>query len=84
MNTDAEYAINNEKYQVVAVEKSIPPQGIDTGSWYRYVIGQGKSEIVGFKLGSLQAVTEHAYAMVDDLNNRANRGGSFYAPRTRK
>lgn len=84
MNTEAKYIIGDDKYQVVTVEKSIPPQGIESGDWYRYVIGQGKSKIVGFKCGTLSAVTDHANTMVDNLNNRANKGGSFYAPRSRK
>jgi hypothetical protein len=81
MNSKAEYTIKEDKYHVVTVEKSVPPPGIDAGNWYRYVIGQGKSNIEGIKLGTLQAVTEHAQAMVDDLNTRAARSGSFYAPR---
>jgi len=84
MNPEFEYMLNEDKYRVVAVEKSAPPPGISTGDWYRYVIGQGKSKIEGVKLGTLQTVTEHAQTMVDDLNTRSNRGGSFYAPRKRK
>jgi hypothetical protein len=84
MNTEAKYIIGEDKYQVVTVEKSAPPQGIETGNWFRYVIGQGKSKIEGIKCGTLQAVTDHAHTMVDDLNTRATKGGSFYAPRHRK
>lgn len=84
MNTEAQITISEAKYNVVTVEKCVPPQGIDTGNWHRYVIGQGKSEIVGFKCGTLHAVTVHAHAMADDLNTRATKGGSFYAPRYRK
>lgn len=84
MDIDAQYISNQDKYHVVIVEKCVPPQGIDTGNWHRYVIGEGKSRIVGFKCGTLHAVTDHAHAMVNDLNTRATRGGSFYAPRYRK
>jgi len=84
MNSEAKYIIDDDKYSVVTVEKSVPPQGIETGHWYRYVIGQGKSKIEGLKQGTLQAVTDHAHTMVDDLNTRATKGGSFYAPRYRK
>ena len=84
LNTEAKYIIGDDKYKVVTVEQSTPPQGSETGNWFRYVIGQGKSKIVGFKSGTLQVVTAHAHTMVDDLNDRANRGGSFYAPRSRK
>lgn len=84
MSADTEYTLGNDKYQVVTVEKSDPPQGMETGSWYRYVIGQGSSKIECLKLGTLQAVTEHAHTMADDLNERAARSGSFYAPGKRK
>jgi len=84
MNTEPKHIINEDKYSVVTVEKSVRPFGIETGNWCRYVIGQGKSKIVGFKCGTLHAVTVHAHAMVDDLNTRVNKGGSFYAPRYRK
>jgi hypothetical protein len=84
INADPKSTMHDDKYQVVTVEKTDPPQGMEDGNWYRYVIGQGRSKIEGVKLGTLQAVTEHAHTMVDDLNTRAARSGSFYAPRKRK
>ena len=84
MNADPEDTMLGERYNVVTVEKTDSPQGMPSGSWYRYVIGQGRSQIDGIKLGSLQAVTEHARLMAEDLNSRAARSGSFYAPRKRK
>jgi len=84
MNIEPENPMFDDKYHVVTVEKSEPPQGMEAGDWYRYVIGQGSSKIEGVKLGTLQAVTDHAHTMVEDLNTRANRSGSFYAPRKRK
>ena len=84
INADPEDSTNEDKYQVVTVEKTDSPEGMPNGGWYRYVIGQGRSQIEGLKLGSLQAVTEHAQTMAEDLNSRAARSGSFYAPRKRK
>ena len=84
MNTDPECAMHEERYNVVKVEKTDSPAGMPNGDWYRYVIGQGRSQIEGLKLGSLQAVTEHAQTMAEDLNSRAAHSGSFYAPRKRK
>ena len=84
MNAEVEDSTNEDRYQVVTVEKTEPPQGMPDGNWYRYVIGQGKSQIEGLKLGSLQTVKEHAQIMAEDLNSRAARSGSFYAPRKRK
>ena len=72
---------NKIKYQVVSVEKGTPPEGVPGDNWYHYVIGHGTSKIEGAKPGSLQAVTEHAEAVAEDLNSRTGRGGSTYAPR---
>lgn len=72
-------------YRVVSVEKTDPPEGMPDGSWYRYVIGQGRSKIEGFKPGSLKAVTLHAETVAEDLNARSARGGkSVYAVHKRK
>ncbi|MCW9025368.1 MAG: hypothetical protein OQK73_11915 [Gammaproteobacteria bacterium] len=72
---------DNPKYQVISVEKTTPPSGLPGDNWYRYVIGQGRSKIDGLKRGSLQAVTQHAESVVDDMNERNNRGGSTYTAR---
>ena len=72
---------NKLKYHIVTVEKTAPPEGLPGDNWHRYVIGQGSSRIEGKKPGSLKAVTQHAETVVEDLNSRAGRGGSTYAPR---
>ncbi|MDH5408831.1 MAG: hypothetical protein OEZ33_00390 [Gammaproteobacteria bacterium] len=77
----SEEKITKLKYQVVSVEKGTPPEGVADGDWYNYVIGHGTSKIEGSKPGSLQAVTEHAEAVAEDLNSRTGRSGSTYAPR---
>jgi len=63
-------------YYVESVERTDPPKNIETGDWYRYVIGRGKSRIEGLKPGTLQTVTEHAHSAVDDLNSRIKKNGS--------
>ena len=73
--------IKELKYHVVTVEKITPPEGMPGDNWHRYVIGQGRARIEGKKPGSLRAVTEHAETVAEDLNLRASRGGSTYAPR---
>ena len=50
-------------------------------NWHRYIIGQGGSKIEGIKPGTLKAVTLHAETVAEDLNARAGKGGSTYAPR---
>ena len=72
-------------YRVESVEKTDPPQGIAAGDWHRYIIGQGNSKIEGLKSGSLQAVTEHAESVAEDLNERATKYSSvYYVSRKRK
>jgi len=81
MLTETESATLKLKYYVVSVELTECPLDIQTGKWYRYVIGRGNSVIEGFKPGTLQAVTRHAQNVADDLNERSTRTGSTYAPR---
>ena len=75
---------NEDKYTVVTVEKTQHPEGMAGDNWYEYVIGYGRSRVVGKKPGTLRAVTEHAETVAEDLNARARRGGSTYAPRQKK
>ena len=84
MSEEIKEPASKNKFQVVSVEKTDPPEGIPSGSWYRYVIGKGGSKIEGLKLGTLKAVTEHAEAVAEDLNTRATKGTSTYAPRQKK
>ncbi|MDH4274226.1 MAG: hypothetical protein OEW08_04230 [Gammaproteobacteria bacterium] len=72
------------KYNVISVEKSDPPAGMTGNDWYRYVIGVGNSQVIGNKPGTLNTVTEHARTAAEDLNARAARSGSVYAPRLKK
>ena len=72
---------NKLKFHVVTVEKTTPPEGMPGDNWHRYVIGQGGSRIEGIKPGTLKAVTQHAETVAEDLNARAGKGGSTYAPR---
>jgi len=60
-----------QAYQVVLVEETTPPEGT-TGTWHRYVIGEGRSQIEGQKQGTLKEVTEHAELTAEDLNERVN------------
>ena len=73
-----------DKYKVVSVEKTEPPEGLPAGNWHRYIIGQGGSKIEGLKPGSLKAVTLHAELVASDLNARAAGGNSTYAARKQK
>jgi len=65
-------------FQVESVEKTDPPDGLLATPWCRYVIGRGNARIEGLKAGTVQAVTEHAETVAEDLNTRATRHGSTY------
>ncbi len=84
MSTELEDKISENKYRVVSVEKTEPPEGMPEGNWHRYIIGQGSAKIEGLKPGTLKAVTQHAETVAEDLNSRAGGGNSAYAARKRK
>lgn len=72
-------------YQVVSVEKSDPPEGMDGKNWHSYVIERGNSVVTGKKPGSLKTVTAHANQVAEDLNARTGvNSGSLYAARRKK
>lgn len=76
--------IGNRIYQVESVEKTAAPAGMEDGSWYSYIIRQGKSTIKGVRNGSLKAVTKHAEEFAHDLNERGVKGYSAYAARSQQ
>lgn len=63
-------------YTLVSVEKSEPPEGTDSGRWYRYTIGRGHSTLVGNRRGTLEEVTEYAETVVENLNTRSGISGA--------
>lgn len=70
------------RFQVMSVEKTAAPDGCADGNWYRYVIGEGNSEIVGCRQGTRRQVTRHASEYAEVLNLRTGKkGGSYWAPR---
>ena len=59
------------KFNVMSIEKTSTPEGMDGDNWYQYVVGQGSSEIKGLTMGTLKQVTEHANSVANDLNDRS-------------
>jgi hypothetical protein len=75
MDTETKTLINGATYILISVEKADPvPTWLPAGNWYRYVIRQGKSDLEGYIVGSLNKVTEHAENTVADLNERSATG----------
>ena len=62
--------LTTKQYTVTSVERSEPPEGVEEGTWYRYVIEQHNSTIVGSRRGTLEQVTCHANEFAADLNAR--------------
>jgi hypothetical protein len=79
-----EETVQRPMYAVASVEKIASPEGLPGDNWHRYVIEGGDAPIEGLKPGTLNAVTEHAQCVADDLNERKYSGGSTYAPRSRR
>lgn len=85
MSLIKEQTTASKRYSVTCVEQTDPPDGADTGTWYRYIIEGGNSTIVGNRCGTLQEVTCHANTFVEDLNSRSgSRGRSMWSPRQKK
>ena len=59
-----------KSFSVVSVEKIDPPGGLIEGSWYRYILECEHDRIVGTRSGTLQQVSSHAKAFIDELNSR--------------
>lgn len=78
-------AISPDKsYQVVTVEKTDPPRGIEGGNWYRYVIELEGQSIVGNRRGTLKQVTEYARECAESMSTRFARGRSHWSSRNKK
>jgi hypothetical protein len=72
----------SSKYVLISIEKTEAPEGLPGTNWHEYIIERGNSQIVGKKPGSLKQVTEHAKAMITDLNERSGiPSSSTYASR---
>jgi hypothetical protein len=80
-----EEAISPDKaYEVVSVEKTDPPVGIDGGNWYRYVIALEGKTIVGNRRGTLKQVTQYAKECAQNMSTRVARGTSSWSSRNKK
>ena len=81
MTDSIDDVVIENKFPVASIEKTEPPQGVEEGEWYEYVIGIGSSAITGRRSGSLKAVTEYVEEYADNLNRRSALGYSAYAAR---
>ncbi len=71
-------------FAVARVEKIGAPDGAVGQNWYRYVLDNGRSSIVGQRCGSLKDVTAYANQYAVQLNSRNGGGSSTWTSRNKK
>jgi hypothetical protein len=72
-------------FAVARVERTGAPDGAMGGqNWYRYVLDNGRSHIVGQRCGSLKDVTAYAHLYAEQLNSRNGGASSTWTSRTKK
>jgi len=69
---------------VARVEKIGAPEGAVGQNWYRYVLENGRSSIIGQRCGSLKDVTAYANQYAVQLNTRNGGGSSAWTSRNKK
>ena len=74
MNDESDDVFFDRKFNITKIEKTDPPEGMQEGEWYRYVIGKGSSEIQGKRPGTLQSLTEHAKEYASNLSQSTAKG----------
>ena len=71
-------------FHVLEVTRENAPTFAKQGSWFRYVIGNNHTRVVGGCYGTKEKVTQHAEDIVTQHNQRALLGYTYQAPRGRK
>lgn len=71
-------------FAVARVERTGAPDGAVGQNWYRYVLDNGRSHIVGQRCGSLKDVTAYAHQYAEQLNSRNGGASSTWTSRTKK
>ena len=71
-------------FAVARVERTGAPDGAIGQNWYRYVLDNGRSHIVGQRCGSLKDVTAYAQQYAEQLNSRNGGASSTWTSRTKK
>ncbi len=67
-------------FELVQVIGAEAPDGGTGDRWCKYVITQGKNQIVGYSQGSLRRVKRDAKFKVEELNRRRYGGKKAPAP----
>lgn len=62
--------LDAEPFALKSINKSPPPEGVDTQNWHRYVIVQGHNTIVGQLQGSKSTAEKAVNEIIERLNER--------------
>ena len=75
-----------QTYEIVSVNRSDPPSGMDGDDWHRYVIAQGHNTIEGYRQGKPRAVKKAVEEIVAQVNERhmGKRGRVNLVPTPKK
>ena len=57
-------------FELISVDESKAPSGMEGDKWCKYIIKQGTNEIVGYSVGSARQVKKEAKEKVVELNLR--------------
>jgi len=57
-------------YILASITQTVSPVNPGESDWYRYVINQGRNQIVGYRRGSPEIVRSDVDMIVDQLNSR--------------
>ena len=81
-NTDA---VKTIVFTISSIEKADPDQQDGSSeAWYRYILENGRSTIVGQRKGTLKDVTEYATNYTEQLNERSSMSRSTWSTRGKK
>lgn len=74
-------------YEIVSIQRTDPPSGMEGSNWYQYVISFESSDTIqGYQQGTLKAVTAAVEALIAQLNERhlGKRGRVNLVPTPKK
>jgi hypothetical protein len=57
-------------FELISVDETKTPKGMEGDKWCKYIIKQGDNEIIGYSVGSARKVTKEAKEKVSELNLR--------------
>ena len=78
--------MEERSFKLISIEESPPPEGVRQGTWHRYVVANGLTEINGYAPGSRRIVQRRAREYVEQLNakNDPTRPKGPWVGRSRK